>query len=80
MLFKGILIGGAVSVVLLWVFLQLNRARIPFPGPVSYDIYSLRSQAISFFGGVGIGFMATVIVVVGGVYAVWRYAQLHAGT
>jgi hypothetical protein len=80
MMLKGILIGGGISVVLVWVFGQLNRARVPLPGPVSFDMHSVRSQAISFFGGVGIGFLAIMIVVVGAAYAFWRYAQLHAGT
>lgn len=79
MLLKGILIGGGISVVLVWVFWLLNRARLPVPELVSFDIHSLRSQAISFFAGVGIGSLAIMIVVVGGVYAFWRYAQAHAG-
>ena len=78
MLFKGIMIGAGISVALVWVFGLLNRVRIPVPGPVSFDVHSLRSHAILFFGGIGIGLLATMFVVFGGVYAFWRYAQLHA--
>ena len=87
MLLKGALIGAGLCVILVGAFAYLMSRHlhaIVGPGPISFDIryparsYSI-SQAISFFGGLGIGFLTTMILGVSVVYAFWRYAQHAAG-
>ena len=80
MLVKGVWIGAGVTIVLVVLFLGLlNRQvhAIAGPGPISYDVYSLRIHATSFFGGLGIGFVVVLVPVIAGIYSFWRYAQHH---
>lgn len=87
MLLKGALIGAGICVTLVGVFAYLvsrHLHAIVGPGPISFDLrYPTRSypisQAMSFFGGLGIGFLVTMTCVVGAVYAFGRYAQHAAG-
>jgi len=80
MLMKGVWIGAGVSialVLLFWTLLNRQVHAIAGPGPVSYDVYSLRIHANSFFGGLGIGFVVVLVPIIAGIYSFWRYAQHH---
>jgi len=87
MLLKGAFIGAGVTLFLVGVFAYLANRHlhgIVGSGAISFDLrYPTRSypisQAISFFGGLGIGFLVTTTCVVGAVYALARYAQHAAG-
>lgn len=80
MLLKGVLIGVVNSVVLVWMFVWLLRARAQAvaPGPTSIDIRGFRG-VLPFFGGVGIGYFVTMVLVVGAAYALQHYGQHMAG-
>jgi hypothetical protein len=80
MLVKGIWIGAGVSialVLLFWTLLNRHVHAIAGPGPVSYDVYSLRIHATSFFGGLSIGFILVLVPIVAGIYSFLRYARHH---
>ena len=87
MLLKGILLGilfAAISVYLFfWFFWQPIRERIPAgAGPTAIDIRIFTSPAISFFGGMVIGFVIVLTLIFGGMHAfklymLHRFAQLQ---
>lgn len=80
MLLKGVFIGAANSVVLVWMFVWLlrRRAQAVAPGPTSIDIRGFRG-VLPFFGGVGIGYLVTMTLLVVAAYALVRYGQHMAG-
>jgi hypothetical protein len=84
MLLKGVLIGAVISIGLVFLFGQLLNRQVQAipgvgPGPISFDVYSLRNYATSFYGGLGIGFMVVMVPLIAGVYSFWRITQHAAG-
>jgi type VI protein secretion system component VasF len=78
MLLKGVLIGAGSCVVLVGVFAYLlNRHlhAITPAWPASWEPRYLATQALSFYSGLGIGFIAIMVLAIGVTYALWHHIQ-----
>jgi hypothetical protein len=78
MLLKGILLGIVASILSLFLFYRWMYSAFGVPpntAAISVDIRGLERLAISFYGGIGIGFVIVLMLYSGAMYAFWRYAQ-----
>jgi hypothetical protein len=80
MFLRGLLFGIALALISLYVCFRgysLPFSSSPDSSLTSFDLRGLIPQAISFFGGMGIGFASVLILVFGSIYGVWLYMLRH---
>jgi hypothetical protein len=77
MLLKGILLGIVASILSLFLFFRwmYSAFGVPPNTAISVDIRSLERLAVSFYGGIGIGFVIVLTLISGAIYGFWRYGQ-----
>jgi hypothetical protein len=77
MLLKGILLGIVASILSLFFFVRwmYSAFGVAPHTAISVDLRSLPRLAVSFYGGIGIGFLIVLTLISGAIYGFFLYGQ-----